>query len=213
MTMMKPFLKEDQGSFTFEATLVFPAFLIFVLAGVFFCIIIFQMGTAHYVAQKAASEVAYTWDNSNKEVGTGDFAKNEYVGLENGDGLYWRILDNDVLDLFNLHGFKGQSAKTIEKLGFGKAKYEGAITLDLEYNNNLVYSEVAAEAESALYIPAFLKKIIGGGKVTATSSHVVTESPELIRTFNFAKYLWSEFGVNGSVSDAISSIKKFFGGG
>lgn len=89
--------------------------------------------------------------------------------------------------------------------------YNGAITLSVDYNNTLIYSEVEVSAESSLFIPSFLKNMIGS-KVQATSSHVVTETTELVRTANFAKYLWSEFGKDGAVGDAVNSIKKFFGG-
>ncbi|GAA0428003.1 hypothetical protein GCM10008934_17160 [Virgibacillus salarius] len=206
---MKPFMKEERGSFTIEATLVFPALLMFTLIGVFFCIIIFQMGTASYMAHKVSSELAYTWNSTHKDIKTGDFEKTEYTGLAGGDGLYWRVTDNDVLGFFNLSGFSGDNIVVDKKR---KADiYNGAITLKVDYNNTLIYSEVEVEAESGLYIPTFFKNMIGS-KVKGTSSHVVTETPELIRTANFGKYLWSEFGMNGALSDAVSSIRKFFGG-
>ncbi|WP_152657163.1 TadE/TadG family type IV pilus assembly protein [Oceanobacillus sp. CFH 90083] len=209
---MKPFIKEERGSFTIESTLVFPALLIFTLIGVFFCIIIFQMGTAGYMAHKVSSELAYTWNNSYKDIKTGDFEKSRYTGLEGehaGDSLYWRVTDNDILGFFNLSGFSGESL--IEKKMDKSLVYDGSISLNVNYNNILIYSEVEVKAESSLFIPSFLKNMIGS-KVQATSSHVVTETPELVRTANFAKYLWSEFGKGGAVGDAVNSIKKFFGG-
>lgn len=206
---MKSFLKEDRGSFTLESTLVFPALLMFTLVGVFFCIIIFQMGTASYMAHKVSDELAYTWNSSKKDIKTGDIAVQEYTGLSDGDGLYWRITDNDIFGFFNLSGFTQEDISGDKKR---KADiYNGAITLDVNYNNILIYSEVEVKAESSLFIPSFLKNMIGS-KVQATSSHVVTETPELVRTANFAKYLWSEFGKGGAVGDAVNSIKKFFGG-
>lgn len=40
-----------------------------------------------------------------KDIKTGDIAVQEYTGLPDGDGLYWRITDNDILGFFNLSGF------------------------------------------------------------------------------------------------------------
>ncbi|GAA0427905.1 hypothetical protein GCM10008934_17040 [Virgibacillus salarius] len=53
----------------------------------FFCIVIFQIGIANYVAQKATAQVAYTWNDSNKDLTTGEFGEKQYTGLD-GDGLY-----------------------------------------------------------------------------------------------------------------------------
>ncbi|GAB2536001.1 TadE/TadG family type IV pilus assembly protein [Gracilibacillus alcaliphilus] len=206
---MKSFLKDERGSFTIEATLVFPALLIFTLVGVFFCIIIFQLGTSSYMAQKVSNELAYTWNSSHKDIKTSEIDKANYTGLDGGDGLYWRVADNDILGFFNLSGFTGDSL--IERKMDRAMIYNGSIAIDVDYNNILIYSEVEVTATSNLFIPSFLKNMIGS-KVEASSSHVVTETPELVRTANFAKYLWSEFGKDGPLGDAINSIKKFFGG-
>src|SRR5699024_7725451 len=142
---MKPFLKQERGSFTFEATLVFPAFLMFVLAGVFFCIVIFQMGTAHYTAQKAASQVAYTWNNSQKDLETGEFEKHLYPGLGDsaGDGLYWRIFDNGILGMFGLDGVfsPNDDGAYYKKLTKAELEYNNSLTVDVDYNNYIIYSE------------------------------------------------------------------------
>ncbi|ASK62847.1 hypothetical protein CFK37_12160 [Virgibacillus phasianinus] len=209
---MKSFCKDDRGSFTIEASFVFPSLLLFTLLGVFFCIIIFQIGTANYVAQKAAAQTAYVWDNSNKDLETGEFAKKYYAGLDTGgDGLYWRITDNGILGIFGISGglFPGKSLSG-EKIENAEAAYNGSISVELTYNNKLVYSEVEAEASSSLYIPAFVTKLLGSNVVKAKSTHVVTETPELIRTFNFAKYMWTRFGAGGPASGL--SIGSFFGG-
>ncbi|WP_066187929.1 MULTISPECIES: TadE family protein [Gracilibacillus] len=206
---MRLFLKEDKGSFTIETTLVFPGLLMFTLVGVFFCIIIFQMGTAGYMAHKVSGELAYTWNSTNKDIKTGDITVQEYTGMPSGDGLYWRITDNDILGFFNLSGFTGDDVVNEKKR---KADvYQNAMSLKVDYNNNLIYSEVEVEATSSLFIPSFIKTLIGS-EVQASSSHVVTETPELVRTANFAKYLWSEFGISGALGDAVDSITSFFGG-
>lgn len=213
---MKPFLKEERGSFTFEATLVFPGFLLFVLAGVFFCIVVFQMGTAHYVAQKAASHVAYSWNNSKKDLETGEFDKQFYPGLANEgeDGLYWRIFDNGILDIFGLDeafnvGGDNQSLK-VRKQRQAMSEFSNPLTVEVDYNNYIIYSEVEASAESELFMPTFLKNMLDDNTLTATSNHVVTETPELIRNFNFANYLWKATGLQDATENIINSIGEFF---
>ena len=208
---MKNFMKDERGSFTLEATLVFPSLLIFTLIGVFFCIIIFQIGTASYSANKAASNLAYIWNNSQKDIDTGAFPASAYPRLGEADGLYCRITDNNILNLFDLAGFE-QTNLVRKKLKKIEA-YNGSITLTPKYNNQFViYSEVEVVAKSSLYIPEFISKVVGS-QIEVKASHAVTETTELIRIHNFAKYIWSEFGLDGAMGDAISSIKKFFGGG
>lgn len=209
---MKPFIKDERGIFTVEATLVFPALLLFILAGVFFCIVIFQMGTANYMAQKASSNVAYTWNNSFKDLTTGEFGETRYTGLD-GDPLYWRITDDGVLEMFGLEGlFRSSGTIKTNKLRAGMSEFSGAIEVDLDYNNNIVYSEVKATATSNLFMPSFLKNILGRDQLEATSTRVVTDTPELIRTFNFSKYIWMESGLGNVFNGIKDSITKFFGG-
>lgn len=211
---MRSFIKEDRGSFTIEASLVFPGFLLFTLICVFFCIIVFQIGTANFVAQKAASELAYVWNNSHKDLESGYFDKSQYTGLSNGDGLYWRITDSGVLQIFGLNGFPGSKSLAGVKKEKVASKYSGSIKVginDIQYNSILVNSEVSVKAKSSLYVPNFISKVVGS-EVVGTSSRTVTETPELIRTFNFSKYFWSEFGLSKKISRAIESIKGFFGG-
>ncbi|WP_121604566.1 TadE/TadG family type IV pilus assembly protein [Virgibacillus sp. Bac332] len=210
---MKSFLKDDKGSFTIEASLVFPALLVFTLLGVFFCIIIFQIGSANYTAQKAAAQTAYVWNNSNKDLTTGEFGKKYYGGLDKGgDGLYWRLVDNRILQIFGIDGgFPGESLSG-KKTGKAENAFKGSVDVDITFNNNIAFSYVEAKAKSALYIPSFVKSILGSDNVEATSTHIVTESPELIRNFNFAKYAWTKSGVGQLLSGAMSSISGFFGG-
>lgn len=210
---MHSFLKDDRGSFTLEASLVFPGFLMFTLICVFFCIVIFQIGTANFAAQKAASELAYIWNNSHKDLETGKFGKANYTGLPAGDGLYWRITDSGVLKIFGLNGFPGSSSYEGDKKDKVATEYNGAIKIDpgdIQYESILINSEVRVKAKSSLYVPGFISKLVGS-EVVGTSSRTVTDTPELIRTFNFSKYLWSEFGFDKKVSRAIESIKGFFG--
>ncbi|MBM7597873.1 hypothetical protein JOC34_000230 [Virgibacillus halotolerans] len=211
---MKSFIKDNRGSFTFEATLVLPAVFLFTLMGVFLCIIIFQMGTAHYVAEKAASQVAYSWNNSNKDLETGEFDKQFYPGLEDdgADGLYWRLFDNDILQIFGLGGlFSSDDGPLNKKITKAGVKYNSPLKVEIDYKNNLIYSEVQVKATSNLFLPPYLKKIMGlnSDELTATSSRVVTDSPELIRTFNFSKYVWEASGLGDAASDLVDSVKEF----
>lgn len=204
-------MKEERGSFTIEATLVFPALLLFTLVCVFFCIIIFQLGTANYIAQKAAAQTAFTWNNSQKDQITGEFDKSTYPGLSNStDGLYWRVTDDGIMGIFGLDNiFESQGGPKQTKISRAENAYP--YNVKVEYRNIIIYSEVNTTVESTLFIPSFVESLLGGSTLTAKASRVVTDSPELIRNFNFAKYVWKETGLGGALTKLISSVGKFFG--
>lgn len=208
---MNSFIRNEKGSFTIEATLVFPSLMFFTIIGVFCCIIFFQMGAASYVAQKAAAQTAYVWDNSHKDLQTGAFSKQYYAGFGEGDGLYWRLFGNNVLGIFGVSDgvFPGGNSLPSRKLSKAENFYDGSINLNLSYDNKLIYSEVEATAKSTLYVPSFVTNLLGSDMVSAKSSHVVTETPELIRTFNFAKYMWTRFGAGNQAQNVAPG--KFFG--
>ncbi|WP_368652978.1 TadE/TadG family type IV pilus assembly protein [Ornithinibacillus sp. 4-3] len=209
---MKIFLKDERGSFTIESSLVFPSLLIFTLIGVFFCIILFQTGTASYSAHRASTNLAYVWNNSQKDIVTGEFGKSTYTGLpgNQSDGLYWRVQEFDLLSLFNLNDFQS-TGNTGGKLRRVTKFNNGTVTLKSEYKSNILDGEVKVTATSNLYIPSFMKSVVSDS-ITVSSTHTVTETPELIRTHNFSKYLWSEFGLDDVMGKAKESIKNFFGG-
>lgn len=104
---MKKFLKENKGSMSLEATLVFPFVMVFVLFTVFLCILVFQMGTTKYVAYQASNIVAYNYMSSQKEP-NGAMTKDELTGNDNGDGLYWRFSEGatDLLESMGISGFQ-----------------------------------------------------------------------------------------------------------
>ncbi|GAA0427898.1 hypothetical protein GCM10008934_17030 [Virgibacillus salarius] len=124
------------------------------------------------------------------------------------------MTDNSVLDMFGLGGlFEPDDSVKSKKIQNGISTYNGSIEVDIDYENYIVYSEVKATATTNLFMLSFFKDILGRDQLEATSSRVVTDTLELIRTFNFSKYIWKESGL-GSVYDGIKeSINNFFGGG
>ena len=87
--------RHEHGSFTIEASLVFPIIFILMLIFLFFSIVVYQRVTIYYVASQAAERVAFTWNNSYKDPITGDFLSG------NNDGLYWRLTNDNILDVLN----------------------------------------------------------------------------------------------------------------
>lgn len=100
------FFKDDKGSFTIEASLIFPMLLIITLSLIFFSLVIYYKSVLQYDANRIADQVAFSWNNSSKDLQTGEF--NTYT-TDLNDGLYWRLTGNNFLSQFGLTMFGDSS--------------------------------------------------------------------------------------------------------
>ena len=89
-------LEMNKVRFTLEASLVFPAILICTVTLLFVGMYAYQHVYMGQLARSAAEKLAFTWNNSHKDVTTGSFNPQET------DGLYWRLTQDNVSDLFGL---------------------------------------------------------------------------------------------------------------
>ena len=83
-------LKSTKGSFTLEASLVFPLIFITLLVLIFVSWIVFNKGMVYYKASMASEACSFTWNNSYRITNTG-----ELENIVNNDGLYWRITQHE----------------------------------------------------------------------------------------------------------------------
>lgn len=72
-----------------------PIILIATLLLIFSSLFVYQQASVHYTAALTADRTAYIWDNSRKDPVTGS------VGLGQTDGLYWRLTNDHVMNLFS----------------------------------------------------------------------------------------------------------------
>lgn len=102
MSVFSRLRNNQDGSFTIEASLLFPMLLIMTIALIFFCLIVFEKVVLHQRAQIIANRAAYVWDNSSKNITTGAF--NKYTSdPDSTDGLYWRLFGNQIFSRFHLN--------------------------------------------------------------------------------------------------------------
>ncbi len=210
---MKKFLKDDRGSFTVEATFIFPLYLMFLVAMLLFIIAFFQIGVVQYAASSAAESAAYNWNNKEKDFNTGEFSKDEYVGgPEQGTlSLYWRA--GETLNaLFSIASFDGLFSGTIstkEQLAEKGAYQKTNVEVKVDYSPKVLYNEVNATAEMPLYVPQIVKDALGTGAIKADAKSVYVDTPEMVRTINFGKYIFTAASQGGGVSEAIDNVKKW----
>lgn len=206
---MKQFIKGNRGSMTLEATLVFPFVMVFVLLTVFFCIIVFQAGMTNYVAYQSSNIVAYNYTSSQKDL-NGEISPDELTGNDNGDGLYWRISDgvSEFFSSLGIGGFNdGNGGISRNKQAVITDSYSGSVTIDgiSQEGNILLYKKITVNTSSGLYMPQIFKNIIGVTNVSGKSSSIVTDSTEMVRTYNFARFLMSFTPLenSGSITEAV----------
>ncbi|MGP3787060.1 TadE/TadG family type IV pilus assembly protein [Paenibacillus sp. 1A_MP2] len=84
-------MKKEEGSFTIEASLVFPIVLFILVLLLFFSMYMYQKTFLNQHAYAASERAAYSWDNSHKQAMTGEVVAGEH------DNLYWRLTDDRLL--------------------------------------------------------------------------------------------------------------------
>ncbi|WP_162800310.1 TadE/TadG family type IV pilus assembly protein [Oceanobacillus zhaokaii] len=191
-------MKDDDGAFTIEASLVFPILLMLTLSFILFAIVIYQQSVLHYSANTVAERVAFVWDNSDKDIDTGAFDK--YTTFDGGDGLYWRLTNDQYLSQFGIDIFSsGGATIQIGSVAGGSLPQQklGRITTDIlpagatgevQYINGLAGSEIIVTLKSPLNLPAFISDLFGINEIETQVSHVVVEPTEFIRTTDLVIY-------------------------
>ncbi len=188
---MLKFNKEDKGSFTLETTLVFPTIFIVTIALIFMSIVIYEKVVVYQKAYVVAERIAFTWDNSRKEIKNGSFHENEYTSMAGMDGLYWRtnqIGTSFIQDVFGgtttgVHGSKLERAHEEAEQTISGAVKKIKVTDTLGFNQRV---EVTMEVR--LKAPSFVN-LLSGKDFEVTASAAIKDPVETIRLTEFMFYI------------------------
>ncbi|MBB3072190.1 hypothetical protein FHS14_005205 [Paenibacillus baekrokdamisoli] len=99
---MRCWPRGEEGSFTLESSMVFPAIFFALLVLIMFSMYSYQKIVLYYTASVSAERAAFRWDNSKRDVSSGIGLTGQY------DGLYWRMSSNGVIQ--SLFGFDDASS-------------------------------------------------------------------------------------------------------
>lgn len=90
---------DERGSFTLEASIVFPLLFAMVLAFLIFGMYLYQKTVVYYAAAITSERAAFSWDNSHRDPKSGMLLEPQY------DGLYRRLgSDGALASIFGLDG-------------------------------------------------------------------------------------------------------------
>ncbi|NLJ19344.1 hypothetical protein [Globicatella sulfidifaciens] len=190
--MMRLFLKklkdQEQGMFTLETTLIFPTLFVTTIILILFSLVIYNQVVVYQKAHIIAERVAFTWDNSKKDLNNGQFNIDQYTTLPGGDGLYWRsnaigtsfierISPLDKSDNLGLNGKKENRAQSEASSMLASAD----IVVEAP-NFDTINPQVKVTVTSDFKAPEIVTKFLSSDKYTVTAYASVKDPVELIRT-------------------------------
>ncbi|MFC4811058.1 TadE/TadG family type IV pilus assembly protein [Paenibacillus sp. GCM10023250] len=207
--------KREEGSFTVEASLVFPVLFIALIALLMLSMYVYQTVAAYHGASLAAERTAFRWDNSYRDPVSGIGPTGSY------DGLYWRITDNGALrSLFDLassgageegieiaigengsagadDGEEEDASLPVLKMRTEGARVAGPFQGSMRYSGSLE-KRVDAKLRQPISIPV-LEAFLGHSEPAAEAAASIVDPVELIRNVELVRYYAGKFkgGMNG----------------
>lgn len=200
-------LASEEGSFTLEATAIFPVILMLVLALMLFGLYMYQKSILYYSASIASERAAFRWDNSKRGAdGIPDRGAD--------DGLYWRMSGDEMLQ--SLLGLSGEASAAV--LGLPAARTgdggpeagsrEGSLAqvkllqsaswLPASWRGEIGYTSSlpVRRLETTLVQPvtiAPLEKLLGRSRPQSSATATVVDPVEFIRTVDLVRYYSAKF--------------------
>jgi hypothetical protein len=195
---LKNLKSSDKGSFTIEASLVFPIILMLTIFMQFFSVYVYQKVILYNQASFIAQRAAHSWDNSYKDPVTGGFKD----GKVQYDGLYWRITSDNMFDFMGLITGESPGEVTVKfetddnknlkrpdpnfKLNNAfKSRFEKVgenLDGQITYTNNLIDRKITVTLNNPIQLPFW-----GNRLMSATVTTRVTDPAEFMRTFNLIR--------------------------
>lgn len=212
----KKYLKNDEGSFTLEASLVFPVILFTLCLLMFFCVLLYQKSMLSQYASASSERSAYSWENSHKEPKTGAFPEDEY------DRLYWRLADDHMLgSLFGTFGAESVSSISVpseglegnltsQKMSQTAASLPSTYSGTMEYENKFMNRQITTKIDQFVSLPMVDFLLDSDRKIYFSGRAVVVEPDEFIRNIELIRYYGARFSGTGTPGDP-SEIAKILG--
>src|SRR5699024_6337535 len=183
--------KEDKGSFTLETTLIFPIIFIITIGIIFMSIVIYEKVVVYQKAYVVAERIAFTWDNSKKEVKNGSFNESEYTSMSGMDGLYWRTNQIGIGFIEDVFG-GGPSGVYGSKIERAQAEAEEIISgsvKSIQVSDTFGFNQkVEVTMEVTLKAPNFLNLVLGKD-FEVTASAAIKDPVETVRLTEFMFYI------------------------
>ncbi|AFC30046.1 hypothetical protein PM3016_3191 [Paenibacillus mucilaginosus 3016] len=196
---LQRFVRDSRGQFSIEASLTMPAILLATVLLIFLALYVYHQANLYQTASVSANRTAYNWDNSKKEYRTGAVMNGER------DGLYWRLTDDHMSNLFSFmlpvspasvalpsSGGAAGGSSPEGKLQRTAGQLPSAISGELSYSNQGLLRYVGAALQKSAHLPAFAVKLWGRNDVQAGAQSYVVDPVETIRLTDLTRTFISE---------------------
>lgn len=182
---LKKFKNQEKGMFTVETTLIFPGIFVMTIALILFSLVIYEQVVIYQRAHLIAERVAFSWDNSNKDLYTGSFGSNQYSTMIDGDGLYWRsnyIGESLIRKVFPSFESNTTQTKIANANSQGTAMLPSANVVVHAPDSASLNPQVAVTVTGDLRVPDIVSELIMSGNFEVTAYASVKDPVEVIRT-------------------------------
>ncbi|QYR20673.1 pilus assembly protein [Paenibacillus sp. sptzw28] len=202
--------RSEEGSFTLEASMVFPVIFVALIAMVMFSMYMYQKVVIYYAASISAERSAFQWNNSKRDAMSGIGITGEY------DGLYWRMSGNGALQsLFGYGDAAGDSgglSVAVGGTGSGRNSEESSslpvvkiskigaripqpFEGEINYSYGLMEKRIEVKLRQPISIP-ILEKTLGRSEPSSISRASIVDPVELIRNVDLVRYYTAKINRN-----------------
>ncbi len=190
--------RNDEGSFTVEASLLLPIIMMISMLLLFFCLYSYQKSILFQIASATAERAAFNWDNSHKQI-DGSFTNGQH------DSLYWRIGEDHLLaSLFGWGEENGSAVVALpleaaegdlaeNKLGHAGMRVPDNMPGELSFKYELSGRRINAELGQLLKLPILDEILTDGGEPKVEAQSLIVEPVEFIRTIELMRYFGAKF--------------------
>jgi hypothetical protein len=181
-------LRSEKGSFTLEASVIFPMLLLSTIVLLFLGLIVYQQVFLQQKVQLLSERTAFAWGNSHADPTTGEY--NPFVH----DGLYWRVKSDRMFSLFRfgpslpqatvILPFVQQAASVSlidKKLAAASKLLPDRIAGKMSYNNHIYSRRVEAQLQQPIRVPDRVVSFFHRESLSAAATANVVDPVELIR--------------------------------
>lgn len=199
---LKSIIRDNQGSFTIESTIVMPIVMLSIVMILMLCLYLYQSAMLVQASAITSERAAYSWNNRYKMPQTGSF------NADQTEELYWRLTEDQlVASLFSGVG-DGEASETIDVPGvvgesLGSIKMaKAAEPLPAGMDGTMTSKRgLLHPITTVLYTPLELAPIqrIAGDRMGGSQYSTVVEPVEFIRNIELVRYYAGKFKADQTV--------------
>ncbi|MFC3341454.1 TadE/TadG family type IV pilus assembly protein [Paenibacillus abyssi] len=193
-------VRDEKGSFSLEASMVFPIVFILTLTMLLMSMYVYQKVILYYIASTTAERTAFGWDNSHRSAASGLAPAGKH------DGLYWRLHDDQMLEaLFGLAvDAKAPSITLRDAAGNGETSLpeskmrSASAWIPSPYDGKVMYEReiwqrtISVKLRHAISLDP-LEALNGRSEPRAAANSAVVDPVEFIRSVDLVRYYTDKF--------------------